>query len=404
MHYDYSFGGLPLFTPAARMDAVPFSGIRKIFNEATRLEQNGASIIHLEIGRPDFDTPTHIKAAAKAALDRGDVHYTANAGTTRLRQAIARKLKNDNALDYDVESELIVTVGVSEAIFLATTAFLNPGDGVLAPSLGWLNYFTLPALASARVDTYPVRVQDGFRVTAESIEASITPQTRLLILVSPGNPTGAVIDAADLAAIARVAEKHNLLVLSDEIYEKIIYDDARHVSIASLAGMRERTIVVNGFSKAYSMTGWRLGYAAAPRELIAPMMKVHQYVATSAVSFAQAGAVTALEGPQDCVAEMVSEFKRRRDLLIAALNRIPGLVCPMPRGAFYAFADVRAYGLLSEQLAWHLLREAGVAVVPGNTFGPAGEGYLRLSFANSYENIAAGVERLAVALGKLERQ
>ncbi len=388
---------------AERMHAVPFSGIRRIFNEATRLEAGGADIIHLEIGRPDFDTPDHIKAAAKAALDKGDVHYTANAGTMALRREIANKLKNDNGLDYDPDSEIIVTIGVSEAIYIAATAFLNAGEELLVPSIGWVNYYAVPGLLSARVATYPVRPETGFQVKAADVEAAISPRTRILLLVSPGNPTGAVIDRDDLAEIAAVAVRHDLIVLSDEIYEKIIYDDARHVSIASLPGMRERTIVVNGFSKAYSMTGWRLGYTASPRALAGSMMRVHQYVTTCAVPFAQAGGVAALQGPQDRVAAMVAEFKRRRDMLIPALNDIPGVKCPMPRGAFYAFPNVSAFGRSSDELAMLLLREAGVAVVPGPAFGPDGEGYLRLSYANSYDKILQGVARIKTALARLGR-
>jgi aspartate/methionine/tyrosine aminotransferase len=262
----------------------------------------------------------------------------------------------------------------------------------------------VPGMVSASIATYPVREAMGFKVRATGIRAAITPRTKMLILNSPGNPTGAVVEEEDLQQIARIAREHNLLVLSDEIYEKIIYDDAQHISIATLPGMRERTIVVNGFSKAYSMTGWRLGYVAAPRELAAPMLKAHQYINTSAVSFAQAGAVAALQGPQDGVAAMTTEFKRRRDLLIPSLNAIPGMTCVWPSGAFYAFPNVRAFGLSSEELTWHLLREARVAVVPGSVFGNAGEGHLRISFANSYENIQKALERMAEALGKLPRQ
>ncbi len=388
---------------ASRMSSVPFSGIRRIFDEASRLEQEGADIIHLEIGRPDFDTPPHIKEAAKKALDAGQVHYTVNAGMVPLRRAIADKLKRDNQLDYAAENEIIVTVGASEAIYLAMVAFVNPGEQVLVPSIGWVNYQAVPFMVSGQISTYPLREETGFQVQASDIEKAITPRTKLLVLTSPGNPTGGVIERNELEGIARLARRHNLLVLSDEIYEKIIYDDAEHVTIASLTGMRERTIVVNGFSKTYSMTGWRLGYAAAPRELAIAMLKAHQYITTSAVSFAQAGGIAALRGSQECVEEMVREFKRRRDLLIPALNAIPGVRCCMPRGAFYAFPNVCAFGLDSEALTWHLLREAQVAVVPGSAFGAAGEGYVRLSFANSYENIERAVERVAKALGKLPR-
>ncbi len=389
---------------ATRMSSVPFSGIRRIFNEASRLEQEGADIIHLEIGRPDFDTPLHIKEAAKKALDEGQVHYTVNAGILALRRAIADKLKLDTELEYAAEDEIIVTIGASEAIYLAMVAFVNAGEEVLVPSIGWVNYQAVPHMVSGKISTYAVREETGFQVQASDIENAITPRTKLLVLTSPGNPTGGVVEERTLEGIARLVQEHNLLVLSDEIYEKIVYDDARHVSIASLPGMRERTIVVNGFSKTYSMTGWRLGYAAAPRELAAPMLKAHQYITTSAVSFAQAAGVAALRGSQECVAQMVGEFKRRRDLLVPALNAIPGVRCCMPRGAFYAFPNIRAFGLDSDALAWRLLREAQVAVVPGTAFGAAGEGYVRLSFANSYENIERAVERIARALERLPRQ
>jgi aminotransferase len=222
-----------------------------------------------------------------------------------------------------------------------------------------------------------------------------------MVLCTPGNPTGAVLQADDMEGIARVAQEHDLLVLADEIYEKLVYDGVNHLSIASAPGMRQRTLVINGFSKAYSMTGWRLGYVAAPRELVLPMMRVHQNLVTCAVSFAQAGAVAALDGPQDCVATMVAEFRRRRDMLVAELNRIPGVTCVMPRGAFYAFPNIRAFGMSSDDLALLLLREAHIAVVPGTSFGPGGEGYLRISYANSFEQIREGVRRMKSTLERL---
>lgn len=389
---------------ATRLKNVSFSGIRRIMAEANRLEQGGAPIIHLEIGRPDFDTPVHIKEAAKAALDRGDVHYTHNLGTIALRRAIARKLQMDNGLEYDPETEIMVTVGASEAIFLAAASFLNPDEEMLVPSLGWVNYYNVPFLLSARLATYPLREEAGFKPEAAAIAYAITPKTKILVLLSPGNPTGSIADPIELEKIARLAEEHDLLVLSDEIYEKIVYDSARHVSIASFPGMRERTIVVNGFSKTYSMTGWRLGYLAAPRELMSPMLRVHQNITTCATSFAQAGALAALEGPQDCVAAMVAEFKRRRDLMVTALNQMPGVKCIMPQGAFYVFPNIQAFGLTSEEMAMYLLREAGIAVVPGPSFGPDGEGYLRLSYANSYDKIEEAMNRMAKALERLDIQ
>jgi aminotransferase len=386
---------------ATRLKSVPFSGIRRIMGEAMRLESAGASIIHLEIGRPDFDTPDFIKAAAKAALDRGDVHYTHSLGNLSLRCAIAQKLSGDNGLSYDPENEVMVTVGASEAIFVAAAAFLNPDEEMLAPDPGWTNYQSVPGLLCARTVAYQTHEANSFRPDIAGLAAAITPRTKMLVLLSPGNPSGTVMDAETLAGIADLARKHDLLVLSDEIYEKLVYDGARHISIASLPGMRERTIVVNGFSKSYSMTGWRLGYLVAPQELMPSMLKVHQNVTLCASSIAQAGGLAALEGPQDCVSEMVAEFKRRRDLLVPALNQMPGLHCVMPQGAFYVFVNIRALGMTSEDVVMYLLREAGVATVPGGSFGPGGEGYIRLSYANSYGNIEEALVRMERALRKL---
>jgi aminotransferase len=386
---------------AQRLKSVPFSGIRRIMAEAGELEKNGASIVHMEIGRPDFDTPIHIKEAAKAALDRGEVHYTPNLGTLELRQAIARKLKSDNGLDYDPESEIMVTVGASEAVFLTAAALLNPDDELLVPDLGWVNYYSVPVIVGARLATFQVREEAAFRPEAAAVSSAVTPLTRMILLCSPGNPTGAVLQEREMDGIARLAQEHDLLVVADEIYEKLVYDGARHVSIASLPGMRERTLVINGFSKAYSMTGWRLGYVAAPKQLMSAMLKVHQNLTTCAASFAQAGAVAALQGPQDCVVAMVAEFQRRRDMLVKALNRMPGIRCTMPEGAFYVLPNVRAFGMTSGDLALYLLREAHIAVVPGTSFGPGGEGYLRISYANSYDQIQEGMERMATALERL---
>jgi aminotransferase len=386
---------------AQRLKSVPFSGIRRIMAEAGELEKNGASIVHMEIGRPDFDTPIHIKEAAKAALDRGEVHYTPNLGTLELRQAIARKLKSDNGLDYDPESEIMVTVGASEAVFLTAAALLNPDDELLVPDLGWVNYYSVPVIVGARLATFQVREEAAFRPEAAAVSSAVTPLTRMILLCSPGNPTGAVLQEREMDGIARLAQEHDLLVVADEIYEKLVYDGARHVSIASLPGMRERTLVINGFSKAYSMTGWRLGYVAAPKQLMSAMLKVHQNLTTCAASFAQTGAVAALQGPQDCVVAMVAEFQRRRDMLVKALNRMPGIRCTMPEGAFYVLPNVRAFGMTSGDLALYLLREAHIAVVPGTSFGPGGEGYLRISYANSYDQIQEGMERMATALERL---
>lgn len=386
---------------AYRMEAIPFSGIRKIVEEVMNLENSGRKIIHMEIGRPDFDTPAHIKEAAAKALEGGFVHYTSNYGLIELREAICQKLKEDNNLNYSPE-EIIVTVGANEAVLMVMLAFLNPGDEILIPDPSWLHYFYCATLAGATPVPVPTFIEDNFALKPEEIEKRITGRTRMLVVNTPHNPTGAVYSKELQTKIADLAAKYNLVVLADEIYEKIIYDGAEHFSIASLPGMRERTITVNGFSKVYSMTGWRLGYLAADRELIKGLIRIHQYTTVCACSFAQKGAVAALTGSQQCVADMVAEFERRRNLVAAVLNdmKIPYV---MPSGAFYIFPDFREYGQNSEKMAEYLLREAEAAVVPGSHFGRQGEGFLRMAFSNSYENLEAGLEKMASALRKLKR-
>ncbi|MEW6232181.1 MAG: pyridoxal phosphate-dependent aminotransferase [Chloroflexota bacterium] len=386
---------------ALRMAGVPFSDIRVIFERATYLEKEGVPVIHMELGRPDFDTPPHVKIAAERALEQGLVHYTSNYGLLELRQAVARKLQRDNGLDYDPDGEIAVTVGVSEAIFSIMSAFLDQGDEVIVPGPSWLNYLRIPAMMGAQVVPLPLPAENGFQLEPEMLEKAITPLTKMLVLISPHNPTGAVLQKKTLESVAALVQQHDILVVSDEIYEKIIYDGQEHVSIAALPGMKERTFLLNGFSKAYSMTGWRLGYVATDRELMGPLIRVHQYVTACATSFAQAGGVQALNGPQDCVAQMVAEFQRRRNLVVNALNRMPGLACHMPQGAFYAFADISAFGLSGPELALYLLEKGGVAVVPGEAFGDHGRGYLRISYANSYDQLSEGLERMGRALARL---
>ena len=379
---------------AERMAMVPFSGIRKVFERAKALEREGRPVIFLETGRPDFDTPAHIKDAAKQALDAGDVHYTSNYGTPALRAAIADKLRCDNGLSYDPETEILVSVGAAEAILAAFLALAGPGDEVLYPEPGWVNYAAAARLAGAVPVPVPLREASGFQMDPDEVRRRLTPRTRLLVVVSPHNPTGAVQSPESLRALAELAVRHNLVVISDEIYEKILYDDLIHVSLASFPGLRERTITVNGFSKAYSMTGWRLGYAAAPPPFIQAMNRVHQYNVSCACAFAQAGAVAALRGPQDCVAAMVREFRRRRDLVVPALNDIPGLACLRPGGAFYVWLNIQGRRMTSEDFALRLLETAYVSLVPGPVFGESGQGYVRLSYANSYERLAEALDRV----------
>lgn len=386
--------------PAERLALVPFSGIRKVFERAKALEREGRPVIFLETGRPDFDTPVHIKEAAKRALDAGRVHYTSNYGTPELRSAIAGKLANENGLMYDPETDVLVTVGAAEAIFDAFLAFLNPGDEVLFPEPSWLNYAAAARLVGAVPVAIPMREAHGYQIDPDEVARLITPKTRVLVIVSPHNPTGAVQSPEVIRRLSELAVRHDLLVIADEIYERIIYDGVVHVSPASQSGMHARTITVNGFSKAYSMTGWRLGYAAAPKPLIQAMNRVHQYNVACACSFAQDGAAAALTGPQDCVRDMVAEFRRRRNLFIPALDSIDGLSCYNPGGAFYAWVNVTKLGISAEEFSTRLLESAYVSSVPGNVFGEAGLGYVRFSYANSYERLEEASRRIAAFVQK----
>ncbi len=384
-----------------RMGKVPFSGIREIFEQAKRLEESGVAITHMEIGRPDFDTPAHIKAAAIKALESGQVHYSSNHGIPELRHAIAEKLEHENGIGVDPETEVLVTVGCTEAVLAALLAFLSGGEEVLVPEPSWQMYAGCAELMGGRPVPVPLREENGFELDAGDVAARITPRTKMLVLCNPHNPTGAVLDPKAVQALAELCLEHNLLVLSDEIYDKMLYDDAKHTSIASLPGMFERSVTINGFSKAYAMDGWRLGYAAGHRELVRQMIKAHQHATTCANTFAQFGAAAAYRGTQERVAEMVGEFDRRRRFLIEALNNLPGVSCAPPRGAFYAFPAFRGYGLDSRAMANYLLQEARVACVPGTAFGVGGEGFVRFAYSTDYQSIVAGTERVRVALGEL---
>ena len=386
---------------ADRMETIPFSGIRKVFEEVTRLEQMGEKIIHLNIGRPDFDTPPHIKEAAKKALDESKVHYSSNYGIPPLRDALAQKFQRDNNLSYDPAKEMIVTVGGNEAVFITMMGLLNPGDEVLIPDPCWLNYFYCVQMAGAEPISVPAREEYDFVPHIDDFRSKVTEKTRMIVINTPNNPTGAVYTAEALDEIARLAEERDLYVLSDEIYEKMVFDGRSHISFASLPGMKDRTITVNGFSKNYSMTGWRLGVVAAHREVISALVRIHQYATICATSFAQWGAVAALNGPQDDVRQMIAEFDRRRILVSSALQDMPGIRVKQPAGAFYIFPSIKETGKSSEDMAQYLVEEAKIAVVPGHVFGDFGEGYIRLSFANSYENLALAMEKMHAALKKL---
>ncbi|MBQ8089601.1 MAG: pyridoxal phosphate-dependent aminotransferase [Pyramidobacter sp.] len=387
---------------ASRMNRMAPSGIRKVNEKALAMERNGEKVIHFEIGRPDFDTPEYIKKAAIESLNAGNVFYTSNFGTMELRQAIADKLKRENGVDYKA-TEILVTAGLSEAVFAVLATILEEGDELLVPDPVWLNYINVPNLLNAVPVTYELKEENGYQLDLDEIKSKITPKTRAIVIVTPNNPTGGVLSQETLEGLAKIVIENDLLVISDEVYERLIYDGEKHVSIASLPGMKERTFTMNGMSKAYSMTGWRLGYVAAPEEYIAVINKFHQHNTTCAVSFGQAAAVVALRDEGNEVNEMVKEYQRRRDYAVKAINEIDGLSCLCPKGAFYIFINCKALGKKSAELADYLLEHAKIALVPGDVFGPGGEGYLRMSFANSYENIVEGCKRLSEAVASLRQ-
>lgn len=373
---------------AERMNRIPFSGIRTIFERVNCFEQEGTPVIHLEIGRPDYDTPGHIKQAGYRALDDGQVHYTSNFGILPLREAIARKLKYDNQLDYDPKTEIVVTVGVSEGIMMSMMALLNSGDEVLIPEPLFPCYVMTARMAGAIPVAVPVYAENEYQPARADLEARLSQRTRMLVVTTPGNPTGVVLSESTLQDLADFSIENDLLVMADEIYEKLIYDNRRHISIASLSGMRSRTITLNGFSKSYAMTGWRLGYVAADAQLIQALIRIHQYSVVCTNSFAQWGGVAALEGSQVCVQTMVEEFNRRRLLVIEQLQNIPGLSFPRPQGALYVYIDVSRLTHSAYQLASDLLEQAHVAVVPWD------QQHIRISYGNSYENVKVALERM----------
>lgn len=371
-----------------RVQSVPPSGIRRFFDIAATMK----NVISLGIGEPDFVTPAPILQAGLASLQRGETAYTSNSGTRELRLALAAHLKALYGLDYDVEHELLITVGVSEALYLALTAILDPGDEVIVPEPCFVAYTPEVVFAGGVPVTIPTRVEDNFQVTSETIERFITPRTKALLIGYPNNPTGAVMTRSELMEIAEVAKQHDLLVISDEIYDRLVYG-IEHVSVAALPGMRERTITLGGFSKNYAMTGWRLGYASGPVELLSAMRKVHQYTIMSAPTTAQAAGVEALAHGEEHVQAMVAEYDRRRRLLVGGLNTL-GLDCFEPRGAFYAFPSVVRSGMDDNTFAESLLAEEEVAVVPGSAFGPSGAGFVRMAYATAYEKIEVALNRM----------
>ncbi|MFH0954398.1 MAG: aminotransferase class I/II-fold pyridoxal phosphate-dependent enzyme [Verrucomicrobiota bacterium] len=377
---------------------IPRSGIRDFFDIVSTMKD----IISLGIGEPDFDTPWHVRESTVFALEKGATHYTSNMGILELRKAIAGYVKKAFKASYDPETEILVTVGVSEALDLALRALINPGDEVLYHEPCYVSYRSDVIFAHGLPVTVETRREQDFRLTRDLLEEKVTPRTKILLLNFPNNPTGATLPRKDVEALAEFARKHDLLVITDEIYAELTYD-SEHVSIASLPGMKERTVFLHGFSKAWAMTGFRLGYACAPPELTEAMMKVHQYTMLCAPTMSQKAAVEALTRPEVDVSEMTAEYRKRRNFIYQSFCDM-GLPCSKPVGAFYAFPYVGEYGLSSKDFALKFLEEEKVAVVPGSAFGACGEGFVRCAYATSMDNLKEAMVRLGRFIGKLKKR
>lgn len=373
------------------------SGIRKFFDIVSEMKD----VISLGVGEPDFDTPWHIREEGIYALEKGKTFYTSNAGLKELRVEIDNYLKRTQNISYNPDTEIIVTVGGSEAIDIGLRAMVNAGDEVIIPQPSYVSYEPCAILAGAKPVIIDLKAENEFRLTADELKNAITDKTKNLILPFPNNPTGAIMERKDLEEIAKVCIENDIYVISDEIYGELSYKE-KHVSIASIAGMKERTILINGFSKAYAMTGWRLGYACGPKEIIEQMVKIHQYAIMCAPTTSQYSAVEALKKGDDDVKLMRESYNQRRRFLMNAFKEI-GLECFEPYGAFYVFPSIKEFGMTSEEFAMKFLEEEHVAVVPGTAFGDSGEGFLRISYAYSIENLKRAMERLKRFVEKLRK-
>ena len=374
------------------------SGIRKFFDLVSEMKD----VISLGVGEPDFDTPWHIRDEGIFALEKGKTFYTSNSGLKELRQEIVNYIKRTQNIDYNTNDEVIVTVGGSEAIDIGIRALVNDGDEVIIPQPCYVSYEPCAILANAKPVIINLKAENEFRLKPEELLNAITDKTKILILPFPNNPTGSIMDKADLEAIAKIIIEKDIYVMSDEIYSELSYKE-KHVSIASLAGMKERTILINGFSKAYAMTGWRLGYACAPKEIIKQMTKIHQYAIMCAPTTSQYAAVEALKNGDDDVAMMRQEYNQRRRFLLNAFKKMK-IPCFEPYGAFYVFPCIKEFGMTSEEFATRLLQEEKVAAVPGTAFGDSGEGHLRISYAYSLDNLKKAMERLKCFVERLREQ
>ncbi|MFL5770217.1 MAG: pyridoxal phosphate-dependent aminotransferase [Chloroflexota bacterium] len=385
---------------ASRMSSIGTESAFEVTARARALEASGRSIVYLQIGEPDFDTPSHVREAAKRALDAGATHYAPFPGIPELRTAIAEDATARKGFDVTPD-RVFVTVGGKGVMLYAILGLIDGGDEAIVPDPGYPIYESLVRFVGGTPIPIPIRMENDFRLDVDELASLVTPRTRMIVINSPANPTGGVLTRGDLERIAELAQRHDLVVLADEIYGRILYDGTEHVSIASLPGMAERTIVLDGFSKTFAMTGWRLGYAIVPPSLVGMYGQLVINTISCAPTFAQLGAVEALRGPQDDVDAMVVEFRARRDLIVDGLNAIAGIRCLRPSGAFYAFPDISGTGLTGAELADRLLQEAGVCVLAGTAFGGVGGSHVRISYANSRENLSLALERIGKFVARL---
>jgi len=386
---------------AKRLENLGTETAFEVLEKAKALEEQGKEVIHLEIGEPDFDTPMNIKEAAVKALYSGYTHYVPAAGIPKLREAIAEYISKTRRIEVAPE-EVVVTPGAKPAIFFTILACVNPGEEVLYPNPGFPIYESVIKFVGGKPVPIPLKEENDFRPDHEYIKSKITRKTKMIILNFPENPTGGILTREDLKVIADcIANRDDIVVLSDEIYSRIIYE-GEHQSIASLPGMKEKTVIVDGFSKTYAMTGWRLGYGVMPKDLAQKITQLMINSNSCTCAFVQMAGIEALKGPQDSVDKMVAEFRKRREIIVSGLNKIDGITCKKPKGAFYAFPNIEGTGMSSKELSGILLNKAGVAVLPGTSFGEYGEGYLRLSFANSVENIEKALDRIAKTIESLK--
>lgn len=383
--------------PADRLKCLQPSGIRRFFAMAGEV----SDAINLSIGEPDFSPPGYVLGAGTQAAAEGKTHYEPTNGIPELREKLAQKASLDYGLSYDPNSEILVTVGGTEAIFLALFALVNPGDEVLVPDPGFVLYKPCVQLAGGVPVSVPLIEEHGFTISLDDVTSLITNRSRVIILNFPNNPTGGMLSYGEVAGLAELAAERDMIVISDEVYEKIVYDDARHCCLATLPEMRERTLVIGSFSKTYAMTGLRIGYVYGPKELITALWLVHQYTVACVNSLSQYTAVGALKGTQEFVKGMLEEFTRRRNLVYERMNSIKGFRCALPKGAFYVFPNIEDFGMSSEKFAEFLAREAHVITVPGSSFGSNGEGYIRISYAAAYNQLEEAFDRIEKAVKRL---